>query len=115
MGSATIVITSTTTTTLAAPAATTSRAGTGGTGGGATPSGGAVSADAQGIRDAFDAALRRTGPGPPSGGGPSGPRGPGGGPGGPGGPGGGMPTPIPIAHLVPIPTNPNVRIMGSPP
>ncbi len=26
-----------------------------------------------------------------------------------------MPVPIPIAHLVPIPTNPNVHVMGSPP
>ena len=65
--------------------------------------------DAQDIRDAFDAALRQTGPGPPSGGGPGGPGG------GPGGPGGGAPLPIPPAHLVPITANPNVRVMGSPP
>ncbi len=106
-------ITSTTTTTPAAPTATTSRTGTRGTGSGAAPGGGAASSDAQDIRDAFDAALHRTGPGPPSGGGPGGPRGPGGGPGGPRGPRGGAPTPILLAHLVPIPANPDVRVMGS--
>ncbi len=103
MGSATIAITSTTTTTTpAAPAATTSGSGTGGTGGGTTPSRGVLNPDAQDIRDAFDAALHQTGPGPSTGGGPGGPR-------------GGAPAPIPIAHLVPIPANPNVRVMGLPP
>ncbi len=105
MGSTTITITSTTAPTLAAPAAATSRSGTGGTGGGTTPGGSSLNPDTQDIRDAFDAALRRTGPGPPTGGGPSGPR----------GPRGGAPAPVPIAHLVPIPANPDVHVMGSPP
>src|SRR5216683_1169794 len=108
MGSATVAIT-TTTTTPAITATTTSRTGTGGTGSGTAPSGSAVNLDAQDIRDAFDAALYRTGPGAPSGGGPGGPSGPR----GPGGPRGGPPPPVPIAHLVPIPANPNVCVMGS--
>ncbi len=62
MGSATIAITSTTTTTPAITAAATSGTGSGGTGGGTAPSGGAPNLDAQDIRDAFDAALCRTGP-----------------------------------------------------
>ncbi len=110
IGSATVAIT-TTTTTPAITAATTSGTGTGGTGSGTTPSRGAVNPDAQDIRDAFDAALCRTGPGTPSRGGSGGPSGPG----GPGGPEGGPPLPVPIAHLVPIPANPDVCAMGSPP
>ena len=110
MGSATVAIT-TTITTPAITATTTSRTGTGGTGSGTAPSGSAVNLDAQDIRDAFDAALYRTGPGAPSGGGPGGPSGPR----GPGGPGGGLPLPVPIAYLVPIPANPDVHVMGSPP
>jgi len=110
MGSATVAIT-TTTTTPAITATTTSRTGTGGTGSGTAPSGSAMNPDAQDIRDAFGAALHRTGPGALSGGGPRGP----GGSRGPGGPGGGLPLPVPIAHLVPIPANPDVHVMGSPP
>ncbi len=108
MGSATIAITSTTTTAPAAPATITSGSRTRGTGGGTTSSGGAPNPDAQDIRDAFDAALHQTGPGPPTRGGPNGPR-------GPGGLGGGAPMPILVAHLVPIPANPDVHVMGSPP
>ncbi len=110
MGSATIAITSTTATAPTAPTAMTSGTGTGETGSGTAPGGGISNTDARDISDALDAALRQTGPGPPTGGGSGGPRGPGG---GPGGPGGGAPAPIPIAHLVQIAANPDVCIMGS--
>ncbi len=102
MGSATVAITTTTTTTLAAPTTSASGPGPEGTGSGAAPSGSVLNPDAQNLRDAFDAALCWTGPGPPTGGGPR-------------GPGGGAPAPVLIAHLVPIPANPNVHVMGSPP
>jgi hypothetical protein len=115
MGSTTIALTTTFTTT-ATSTTTTSRTGTGQSGGGTSSSRGANASDAQTNRDAFDAALHRTGPESLADGGLGGLEGlegPGG-PGGPGGPRGGAPAPVPIAHLVSITANANICIIGSP-